>query len=555
MKSRKDIGPSRAMRSFSRSSRGTELRRLISRRADSGASLRDRSSPTRSTALRLIILPVHGRRPARPDRRPFLQLACASPRGPPSDPGGLLRRRLRLPRAPPRGLEGRRRDPSLYAARFCLARAPAGRRPGLRRRRGLPSRLPSTASVSLSAGRGRGLPAEASASGRVRLQPGGAPPSPEIRGRFASLGRTENVLSRFPPARAQREAVFGLLLTGRGRTASCARKAGDLRAVLTLAPAAAAGPGRSNRPRWSTWVRAASAEPLFEDGPRAAGLGRVHKPFPAERRAERPGSGRASAARRGGARFRRGRPARSLRRRAATATACTATAATARSRTSPRGRGVGGQEGEAVGALAVRLRQRRPARSLRDLPRAAEPALSATAATARSRKSDRRAGVALDGRRARRRRPSTTTATAMPDLYVLVYGHPDHGPDIRPTTRRPTISSTTTATARSPTSRRPRGRATPAGASRSSARTSTATAGRTSTSPTTSARTRYLHNNGDGTFTQPREEAGVLDAGFGMGVAIDDYDGDGRLDLFVSNYSFPLNWFLSDPRYPMPAFP
>ena len=40
-----------------------------------------------------------------------------------------------------------------------------------------------------------------------------------------------------------------------------------------------------------------------------------------------------------------------------------------------------------------------------------------------------------------------------------------------------------------------------------------------------------------------------------MGVTVDDYDGDGRLDFFVSNYSFPLNWFLRDPRYPMPPFP
>jgi ASPIC and UnbV/FG-GAP-like repeat len=47
----------------------------------------------------------------------------------------------------------------------------------------------------------------------------------------------------------------------------------------------------------------------------------------------------------------------------------------------------------------------------------------------------------------------------------------------------------------------------------------------------------------------------VLDPGFGMGVAIDDYEGNGRLSLYVSNYSFPMNWFLRDPRYPMPDFP
>jgi hypothetical protein len=40
-----------------------------------------------------------------------------------------------------------------------------------------------------------------------------------------------------------------------------------------------------------------------------------------------------------------------------------------------------------------------------------------------------------------------------------------------------------------------------------------------------------------------------------MGVAVDDYDGDGTLDFYVSNYSFPYNWFLSDTRYPMPEFP
>ena len=65
----------------------------------------------------------------------------------------------------------------------------------------------------------------------------------------------------------------------------------------------------------------------------------------------------------------------------------------------------------------------------------------------------------------------------------------------------------------------------------------------------------YYRNNRDGTFTDAAGRAGVKDAGFGMGVTVDDYDGDGRLDFYVSNYSFPLNWFLRDSRYPMPGFP
>src|SRR6185369_4905960 len=65
----------------------------------------------------------------------------------------------------------------------------------------------------------------------------------------------------------------------------------------------------------------------------------------------------------------------------------------------------------------------------------------------------------------------------------------------------------------------------------------------------------YLHNQGDGTFENASKKAGVLDPGFGMGVTVDDVDGDGRPDFYVSNYSFPLNWFIRDPRYPMPPFP
>jgi len=44
------------------------------------------------------------------------------------------------------------------------------------------------------------------------------------------------------------------------------------------------------------------------------------------------------------------------------------------------------------------------------------------------------------------------------------------------------------------------------------------------------------HNNGDGTFTDVTEKAGVKREGYGMGVSAADYDGDGDLDLYLLNY-------------------
>jgi enediyne biosynthesis protein E4 len=44
------------------------------------------------------------------------------------------------------------------------------------------------------------------------------------------------------------------------------------------------------------------------------------------------------------------------------------------------------------------------------------------------------------------------------------------------------------------------------------------------------------HNNGDGTFTEMSEKAGIGNLlGKGMGIAISDYDGDGRPDIFIAN--------------------
>ena len=51
------------------------------------------------------------------------------------------------------------------------------------------------------------------------------------------------------------------------------------------------------------------------------------------------------------------------------------------------------------------------------------------------------------------------------------------------------------------------------------------------------SKTNVLYrNNGDGTFTDITRTAGVGHQGYGMGCVFADYDGDGNIDLYVTNY-------------------
>jgi hypothetical protein len=47
---------------------------------------------------------------------------------------------------------------------------------------------------------------------------------------------------------------------------------------------------------------------------------------------------------------------------------------------------------------------------------------------------------------------------------------------------------------------------------------------------------RLYRNNGDGTFTDVTEKAGLRGYSYGMGAAVGDYDNDGRPDLYVTNF-------------------
>jgi uncharacterized membrane protein len=54
--------------------------------------------------------------------------------------------------------------------------------------------------------------------------------------------------------------------------------------------------------------------------------------------------------------------------------------------------------------------------------------------------------------------------------------------------------------------------------------------------PNPPLRNALYRNNRDGTFTDVTEKAGVAAGGYGQGIAVGDYDGDGFPDLYVTQY-------------------
>ena len=374
----------------------------------------------------------------------------------------------------------------------------------------------------------------------------------QARGRFSSLGRTEAVLFDFRRRGERRDIVLGVLLTGRGKDGELRQEGGKIRASLVPDAGRGSRGWRLESAALVEWMAAASSAPLFEERAAAAGLARPHRAFlpNAARNVPIPGEhmppGVAVLDFDGDGRedlYVAGGDGNRLYRNRGDGTFEDVTERA----------GVGGQEGEAVGVLAFDfdgdgrtdlyvtylerpnlLYRNRGDGTFEEVGKKAGVALSDYCTSAAAIDYDR------DGR---------------PDLYVLVYGPRDRGPNIQANNAPPnhmfhnngdgTFTDVTKATRTGDTG----------WALAIECADLDGDGWPDIYVANDFGNHTYLHNEGNGTFRSRAKAAGILDPGFGMGVAIDDFEGTGKLGLYVSNYSFPMNWFLSDPRFPMPEFP
>ncbi|MFN2632129.1 MAG: CRTAC1 family protein [Thermoanaerobaculia bacterium] len=405
-----------------------------------------------------------------------------------------------------------------------------------------PSRAPLSIGIYRATAGAPGASITGSAALRDRLR--------EVRGRFSKLGRTESILFDFRRRGAAREVVLGILLTGTGARGELRQEGGKVR--LRLTREAPGRPWKAAAGSIGEWMSASASEPLFEERAAAAGLGRPHRAFlpDAARNVPIPGEhmppGAAVLDFDGDGRddlFVAGGDGNRLYRNLGNG----------KFEDVASRAGVSGQPGEAVGALAFDFdNDGRPDLYVTYIDR--PNLLFRNGGDGTFEEVGEKAGVALSN--------YCTAAAALdydrdgrPDLYVLVYGPRDRGPNIQANNAPPNHLFHNNG---------------------DGTFTDVSTASRTADTGWGLAlecadldgdgwpdiyvandfgNHTYLHNERNGTFKNLARRAGILDPGFGMGVAIDDVEGNGKLDLYVSNYSFPMKWFLKDPRFPMPEFP